>query len=65
MTPIPSNPTVVLLVNVHGAITRVANNIAPDLKVVLTQTNEEFDGEACNRPFSVSLPDTSPVNRDN
>jgi hypothetical protein len=57
MTPLSSNPTVVLHVSTDGtAVLRSANNIAPNLNIVLVTSKEAFNDEAANQPFNSMLP---------
>ena len=61
MTPIPTNPTVVVLINKAGNVSATASNIS-EMKVVATYSATEFVQESCNRAFIDTAPDTSPVN---
>jgi hypothetical protein len=57
MTPLPSNPTVVILLNADGLVQKVASNIAllPELSVVVTQNSLAFDQEALGKPFNQAV----------
>jgi hypothetical protein len=54
MTPLPTNPKVVVLINEEGNPVKIASNIAPlpelDVKVVYTEL--EFKVEAAGKPFN-------------
>jgi hypothetical protein len=62
MTPLPVNPTVVILVDGSngGAPLRVASNVAPlpELNVVVTDNPHEYKELALGKPFEqpVELP---------
>lgn len=62
MTPLPTNPTVVVLVDNEGTPRATASNVAEDLKVVVTRDWVTFGKESCNRPFKNLDPDFTPVN---
>jgi hypothetical protein len=51
MNPLPVNPTVVLRV-VNGQVISVASNVAPDLRIIVTNNMVDFDYEAANQPFA-------------
>ena len=55
MTPLTVNPTVALLVR-DGKVVATATNVAPDLKVVVTDNREAYEAEACNKPFDTLRP---------
>lgn len=61
MVPIPTNPTVVVLINAGGGIDATASNIS-EMKIVATYSNKEFRQESCNRAFIDYNPDVDPVN---
>ena len=52
MTPLPSNPTVVVLLHKDGSVAAVATNVAPDLNVVVTKDPHQYFLEAGNKPFN-------------
>jgi hypothetical protein len=55
-TFIPENPTVILQVSRDGtAVIRLANNIDPNLKIVLVETATTFDDKALNQPFNNTI----------
>lgn len=58
MTPLPCNPTVVILLNKNadGLVEAVASNIDPDLNVKVVTTVVDFNNEACNKPFDSTRP---------
>ena len=53
MTPLPVNPTVVVLVDANNKPVTVASNIAPlpELNVQVVRTPEEFNEAALGKPF--------------
>jgi hypothetical protein len=57
MTPLPSNPVVVILCGDNGEVLRVASNIAPlpELKVIVTDNPHEFKEEALGKPFNQNV----------
>jgi hypothetical protein len=58
MTPLPVNPTVVILLNknANGLVEAVATNVAPDLTVKVVTTAVDYNNEACNKPFDSTRP---------
>jgi hypothetical protein len=54
MTPLPVNPTVVVLIDEDNNVVKVASNIAelPKLDVKVVYTHREFDTEAAGKPFN-------------
>jgi hypothetical protein len=52
MTPLPTNPTVVALVDENGVLIRIATNVAEDLAVVTTTSKDVFNTEALGKPFN-------------
>ena len=54
MTPLPTNPKVVILINEGGNTVKIASNIAelPELDVKVVYTQLEFDAEAAGKPFN-------------
>lgn len=59
MTPLPSNPKVVILVDGAngGSPLRVASNIAPlpEMEVIVTDNPHEFRELALGKPFNQSI----------
>lgn len=53
MTPLPVNPTVVILVDDAGRPAVVASNVAPlpELNVTVTNDVAKFDEESKGKPF--------------
>jgi len=51
MTPLPSNPIVVVYINEQGEIMAKASNIAPDLKVIAVHSIEQWNKEVAGKPF--------------
>lgn len=62
MTPMPSNPTMVILIDPSGTPVRVASNVAipPELNLIVTVNADEYREASCGQPFEgihPSLPD--------
>jgi hypothetical protein len=57
MTPLPVNPTVVILINEDGLLKRVATNVDAETKVVVTTDATEFETEALGKPFNFTPTD--------
>ena len=51
MTPLTNDPTVVLLIDDHGDVIKMATNIDPELKIQYTKSLREFDDLSRGRPF--------------
>ena len=51
MTPLPQNPVVLILIDEDGNPQRIASNIDPNLKVIVTTNPHEFKDESTNKPF--------------
>lgn len=60
MTPLTQNPKVVLLVK-KNEVAAVATNVAPDLEVVVTNTESDFKAQAAGLSFDTTRPETVPV----
>ena len=61
MIPLPSNPSVVILLDEWGDIEAVASNIDPDLKVVVTKNSGVYYAEVLGKSFdSFRLPSYDP-----
>jgi len=56
MTPLPTNPTVVILINknAEGLIEAVATNVAPELNVTVTTNPETYKEAALGKPFNTA-----------
>ena len=54
MTPLPTHPKVVLLINNNDEVVQVASNIAPlpELTVEVTRSHRLFDELALGKPFN-------------
>lgn len=52
MTPLPSNPTVVVLTDENNVVIRIATNVDPETKVVVTNSKETFEAEALGKSFN-------------
>ena len=54
MYPLPTNPTVVVLVNKNGSVAKVASNIAPlpEFQVVVTNDPKTFAEESLGKTFN-------------
>ena len=57
MIPLPTNPTVVALIDENGKVIKVASNIAelPELNVTVTKNPAEFDEAALGKPFNQTV----------
>jgi hypothetical protein len=53
---VPINPTVVVFINRYGCVRAVANNIDANLKVVICNSNSEYEAEAANKAFDSQNP---------
>jgi len=51
MTPMPTIPKIVLLVDEMGFVNANVNNLGNDLKIVVVLTQEEFDKESKGIPY--------------
>lgn len=51
MTPIPSNPNAVALVDYQGNVIALASNIAPDFVLTTVTRRSAFIMAAANKPF--------------
>ena len=56
MTPLTTNPTVVIRINEDGDVLDMATNVAPDLTVEVVYTKELYKKLACNKPFDTTRP---------
>jgi hypothetical protein len=57
MTPLTTNPTVVIQLDSNGQnIINFASNVAGDLKVVLAENLDDFNNKAAGRPFNTLRP---------
>jgi hypothetical protein len=56
MTPMPSNPVVVLLVSKTGETLNDKNNIGDDLKIVTCYDKATFDIKSAGVPYSGTNP---------
>lgn len=57
MIPLPINPTIVLHISRNGdIIIRSANNIDPNVTVILVDNSYDFKKEAANQPFNSENP---------
>ena len=56
MTPLPTNPTVVILINknAEGLIEAVATNVSPELNVKVVTTLIDYNNEALGKPFNTA-----------
>jgi hypothetical protein len=55
MTPLPTNPTVVILINKNtGLLEAVATNVAPELNVTVTTNPETYKEAALGKPFNTA-----------
>jgi hypothetical protein len=54
MTPLPVNPTVVVLIDEDNNVVKVASNIAPlpELTVRVLTSPQAFEDEAAGKPFN-------------
>ena len=59
---IPQNPTVVILIDENGKFVSAANNVDPELNIVITRSPEQFADETLNQPFQT--PSVVEENRD-
>jgi hypothetical protein len=53
MTPLPSNPIVIALVDKDGKTLKVATNVAPDTMVKTTTSEAEFNELALGKTFTI------------
>jgi hypothetical protein len=56
MTPLPTNPNVVILVNAEGKVEAVATNVAPELNVTVTTNPTTYNEAALGKPFNTARP---------
>jgi hypothetical protein len=57
MTPLPVNPTVVVLTDENNVVIRIATNVDLETKVVVTNSKETFEAEALGKPFNFTPAD--------
>lgn len=57
MYPLPTSPTVAILIDACGNTVKVASNIAPlpELTVKVFTNAQEFEEEAKNKPFNQTV----------
>jgi len=58
MTPLPINPKVAILLNDNHEVVGVTSNIAstPDLEVIVTHSQQDFNDLALGNPFADVTP---------
>ena len=54
MTPLPTNPTVVVLLNPEGKLEAYATNVAMDLEVKVATTLDEYRELALGKTFDTA-----------
>ena len=55
MIPIPQQPRITILVKEGQGIVKIATNIDPEIKVLITDNQTEFDAEAKGEPFVYTI----------
>ncbi len=59
MTPLPTNPTVAILLNPEGKVEAVATNVSQDLNITVTRDAAVFRDElAPGKTFRSDVPET-------
>ena len=56
MTPLPTNPNAVILVDTENKIVATASNISEDFIVKVVTERSAFVAEAANKPFDSTRP---------
>ena len=60
MTPLPTNPSVVILVDPGGVPIATATNVSPDLEVLIVNDRAEYEREAAGKPFDTTRIEPEP-----
>lgn len=56
MTPLPLNPTVVVLLDNDGLVSKVASNISDDVTLMVTSNSTEYEELRKGKPFEQTTP---------
>lgn len=60
MTPLPTNPTVVVLTDENNVVIRVATNVSPNLDVAVTNSKSVFEKLALGKTFNMNPDEITP-----
>lgn len=61
MIPLPQDPIAYAYGSAHCGVIKLATNVAPDLKVVILDKEEEFNKQAAGMPFQIEV---NPIGKD-